>query len=133
MGRKEDPYGTTESAGDPGRFAGPASGWGRRGGQPVFTGIGLEIFELQFQLIEQTAAALGAGTELLAPQTGNLQLQMRDQRLGHTLPGTRIRQSGLGFIGPAGHRKHQRFQRLDVVRKSGSGGFHAPERITETP
>ena len=27
VGRKEDPSGKTESAGDPGRFTGPATGW----------------------------------------------------------------------------------------------------------
>jgi len=110
------------------------------GSQTIFTGIGLKILELQLQLIEQTTAALGAGAKLLAPQTGNLQLQMRDQRLGRTLPGTRIGQSGLGLVGPANGRpsllrasQNQRFQRLDVVRKSGSGGFHTPERTYGPP
>lgn len=43
--------------------------------QIVLGSVGLEPLELQLHLIEQAAAALGAGTVLLALQLGDLQLE----------------------------------------------------------
>ena len=55
---------------------------GRRGGGLVFGRAGRRFLELQFQLIEQLAAALGGLAVLLAPQLGDLQLVIGDQRFG---------------------------------------------------
>jgi hypothetical protein len=41
-----------------------------------------QLFELQFHLIDQPLAALGARSEHLALHLGDHQLQMLDQRLG---------------------------------------------------
>ena len=65
----------------------------------ILAGIGLEIFELQFQLVEQTSAAFGAGAILLATQPGDLQLEVRDQRLDRALAGPGLGKAGLGIIG----------------------------------
>lgn len=48
---------------------------GRRrfGGKVNFAGCGLEFLELQFKLVQEPAAALGAGAILLAPELGDLQ------------------------------------------------------------
>src|SRR4051794_13855799 len=51
------------------------------GGDLVRRGARLELLELQLQLVEQLAAFRG-GTEALAPQLGDEQLQLRDHRLG---------------------------------------------------
>ena len=48
----------------------------------VFGRGGFQLLELQFQLIQQLAAALGRGAEPLMPQLGDQQLQMRHHRLG---------------------------------------------------
>jgi len=65
----------------------------------ILAGIGLEIFKLQFQLIEQMAAAFGAGAILLAAQPGDLQFEVGDQRLDRTLAGLGLGKAGLGIIG----------------------------------
>ena len=44
--------------------------------------VRFQIFELQFQLIEQPTAALGGLPVLLAPQLGDQQLVMGNQRFG---------------------------------------------------
>ncbi len=49
---------------------------------PTLDGVGFQFLELQFQLIEHLAAALGGLAILLAPQLGDHQLQMRDHRCG---------------------------------------------------
>src|SRR5690606_13161759 len=51
------------------------------GGKFILAGACLEFLELQLQLVEQPAAALGAGAVLLAPELGDEQLQVRDQGL----------------------------------------------------
>jgi hypothetical protein len=98
------------------------------GDQIVLGGVGLEIFELQLHLVEQAAAAFGAGAILLAPELGDLQLEVGDQGLDGALTGM-----GVGQAWPlprrlfAGHRRHQRLERFDIVRKGRNGGFHGPE------
>ena len=54
----------------------------RRGGDLVFGRAGRGFLELQFQLVEQLAAALGGLPVLFAPQLGDQQLVVGDQRLG---------------------------------------------------
>ena len=108
---------------------GDRGGPGRRslGDQVVFGGISLELFELQLHLVEQTAAAFGAGAILLALELGDLQLEVSDQRLDGALVGHGVGEPGLCLIGLAGHRRHQRLERFDIVRKGRNGGFHRPE------
>lgn len=51
------------------------AGGGDLGGEIVLAGVGLEVLELELQLVEQAAGALGAGTVLLTPELGDLQLR----------------------------------------------------------
>ena len=44
--------------------------------------VGFQFLELQFQLVEQLAAALGGLAILVAPQLGDDQLQVRDHGRG---------------------------------------------------
>ena len=44
-------------------------------------GVGLQVLELQLELVEHLAAALGRAAVLLTAQLGDQQLQMRDHRL----------------------------------------------------
>ena len=57
-----------------------------------------EFLELQFQLVEQSSAALRARAELLAPHLGDHQLQVRDHRLGAGEFGVRFDQRRLQRI-----------------------------------
>jgi len=102
--------------------------------QIVFGSVGLELFELQLHLIEQAAAAFGAGAVLLALQLGYLQLEVSDQRLDGALVGHGVGELGRGssgvllsLLGSAGHGRHQRLERIDIVRKRRDGGFHEGE------
>lgn len=77
---------------------------GRRlGGEIVLGGIGFEVLELQLHLVEQATRAFGAGAVLLAPQFGDLQLEVRDHRLGRALAGLCVDELGLdGRCAPLG-------------------------------
>ena len=97
------------------------------GDQIVFGSVGLELFELELHLIEQASAALGAGAILLALQLGDLQLEVGDQRLDGALVGHGVGEPGLCLISLAGHRRHKRLERFNVVRKGRDGGFHDAE------
>ena len=44
--------------------------------------LGFQFLELQFQLVEHLAAALGGLAILVAPQLGDDQLEVRDHRRG---------------------------------------------------
>jgi hypothetical protein len=57
-------------------------GFGRRNGDFVLGRARRRFLELQFQLVEQFAAALGGLAVLLALQLGDQQLVMGDHRLG---------------------------------------------------
>ncbi len=80
------------------------------GAQFVLGRRGLQLFKLQFHLIEQAAATLRTLAEKRASEFLNLQLEVRDQRLGIGALGTRR-----GGIGTGG--KKRRLERLDVVRQ----------------
>ena len=86
-------------------------------GEIIFAGAGLELFQLQLELVEQPPAALGAGAVLFTPELGDLQLQVRDQGIAGR---------GLGSCGGklGGHGNHQRPERFDTVRQGRNGGFH---------
>jgi len=97
------------------------------GGELVLGRVAFEIFELELHLRKQSLGAFGAGTILLVPQLGILQLEMRDHRFSGTLPGTGIGQFGLRFIRSLGRHREQRLKRFYVVRKGRNGGFHGIE------
>ncbi|PYE84186.1 hypothetical protein C7477_1543 [Phyllobacterium leguminum] len=63
----------------------------------VFRCIGFEFFELQFHLVDEAGAALRASAILLAPQLGDLELQMCDQSLGGGDDGANLGEFGFGF------------------------------------
>ena len=69
------------------------------GDEIIFGRVSLELFELQLHLIEQAAAALGAGAILLVLQLGDLQREVGDQRLDGALAGMGVGQLGLCFVG----------------------------------
>lgn len=97
---------------------------GHLGGKVIFTGAGLKLFELQLELVEQTATALRVGAEALAAQLGDLQLEVCNQGLVGGSLGTCARKFRLGFGGAPGHGNHQRLQRFNVVRQVRNGSFH---------
>ena len=111
---------------------------GGLGGQIIFGGVGLQIFELKLHLRKKPAGAFGAGAVLLAPELGDLQLVVRDQRLGGALPGTGIGQFCFsargplfGFIGALRTEPYQRLERFDIVRQGRNGGVHNLDGIIE--
>jgi len=63
---------------------------GRASGDLVFSGAGFQLLELQFQLIEQLAAALGRLPKPLALHLGDRQLQIGDHRFGTGRPSFRL-------------------------------------------
>ena len=102
-------------------------GGGGFGRDIVLAGVGLQILELQLHLLEQAAAALGAGAVLLAPELGDLELEVRDHRLGGALARRSAGQPRLGVVGPQDRSSEQRLERADVVRKRQDGGSHDGE------
>ena len=76
-------------------------GHGHLGSQVVLAGIGLEILELELQLIEQAVGALGARAVLLAPELGDLQLEVGDHGLDGALARHRVSGLGLGLTARA--------------------------------
>ena len=97
------------------------------GDEVVLGSIGLELFELELHLIEQAAASFGAGAILFAPQLGDLQLEVGDQRLDGALAGMGVGQLGLCFISLLERGNQQRLERFNVVRKGRDDGFHRPK------
>ncbi|OBX17512.1 hypothetical protein A9995_15655 [Erythrobacter sp. QSSC1-22B] len=97
------------------------------GNQIILACIGLEIFELQLHLIEQAAGAFCAGAVLLAPQLGDLQLEVGDDRFGGALAGVGIGKLRLSLISLLERGNQQRLERFNVVRKGLDGGFHESE------
>jgi hypothetical protein len=78
---------------------GGGAGRGPFGGDLVLGGGGFKLFELEFHLLDQPGAAFGAVAVLIAPQPGDLQLEMRDHRLGGRQDRPSRRQFGFGHRG----------------------------------
>ena len=78
------------------------------GGECVFGRACLQLLELQLELIEQLAAALGRWPEALASQFGDDQLQMRDHGLG-------TRGAGFGLLAGRALGDQRRFECVDPV------------------
>ena len=97
---------------------------GHLGSEIVLAGTGLEFFELQLELVEQALAAFRMGTEALAVQLGDLQLEVSNQGMVGRCLRPRVGQFRLGFGGALGHGNHQRLQRCDIVRQVRNGGLH---------
>ena len=91
----------------------------RRGSDLVLGRAGGDFLKLQFQLVEQFAAALGGLPVLLAPQPGDQQLQLRHHRLGAR--GARFRLLARRAFG--GQR---RLQRGDLGGEVLGGSCHLP-------
>lgn len=72
----------------------------RFGCQIVFGSVSFEVFELQLHLLEQAARPFGAGAKLLAPELGDLQLEVGDDRFGGTLAGMGVGELRLRFVRP---------------------------------
>ena len=106
-----------------------AGGVGRSdlGGEAVLAGVGFEIFEMKLHLLEQATAALGARAVLLAPKPGDLQLEMRDDRLNGALAGDRTGGARLGLVGTLQRSGEQRLERSDIVRKGRNSRCHEGE------
>ena len=100
---------------------------GDLGGAVILAGVGLEILELEFHLLQQAAAALGARAVLLAPEPGDLQFEVRDDRLDGALAGDRMGRARFRFVGALKGSGEQRLQRFDIVRKRRNDRCHAGE------
>jgi hypothetical protein len=74
----------------------------RLGFRRVLSGSRSQLLELQFQLIDEPLAALGARTEPLALHLGDHQLQVLDQRLRAGELGARLDQRRLQRVGVIG-------------------------------
>jgi hypothetical protein len=85
----------------------------------VLGGAGHRFLELQFQLVEQLAAAFGGLPVLLATQPGDQQLQLRHHRLG--AGGAR-----LGLLPGAALRSQRCRQRGDFRGEVLGRGHHGP-------
>ena len=85
------------------------------------------IFEMKLHLLEQATAALGARAVLLAPKPGDLQLEMRDNRLNGALAGDRTGRPRLGLVGTLQGSGEQRLERSNIVRKRRNSRCHEGE------
>jgi hypothetical protein len=108
--------------GDAGRVGG-----GDLGGEVILAGVGFEILELEFHLLEQAAAALGTRAVLLASELRDLQFEVRDDRLNGAFAGDRIGGAGFRFVGALDGSGEQRLQRFDIVRKRRNDRCHGRE------
>ena len=101
--------------------AGGPGGIGRRRVRPdsgvVLGRGGLGLLQLQLELIEQLAAALGRSAEPVVPHLGDDELEMRDDRLGAGRP---------LLSDPPGRLlgQQRRAEAGDVVGSRGRGGWH---------
>lgn len=99
----------------------PGLGRSGFGGALILGGGGFHILQLQFQLVEQLAPPLGGGAKAVAPELGDLQLEVGDQRLGSHRPclggqarGLRLGQRGSqpfdGFGGRGRRHDHEHYR-----------------------
>ncbi len=112
------------------RLAAGVGGPGRIGGRPdravVLGGGGLGLLQLQLELVEQLATALGRGAEPVVPHLGDDELEMRDDGLG----------AGRPLLGdPPGSLlgQQRRAECGDVVDGRGGGGRHTWIQAQPTP
>jgi hypothetical protein len=98
---------------------------GRFSGTGILGSVRLQLLQLQFQLIEQTAAVLRRRPEALAFQLGDHQLQMRHHRLGTGGP-------RLGLEPSRTFGEKRRLQRLEIVGQGVGQRGHAADRITKS-
>ena len=96
----------------------------------VLCGRGLQLLELQFQLIDQTARTFRARAVDLALELLDLQLLPCDQRFGIGLLGACDGGLGLGCIGARTLRDERRFKHRDIVGQGCRIGLHKTDRIT---
>jgi hypothetical protein len=102
---------------------------GRAGGclfrcELVLGGTGLQLLELQFQLVQKPGLALRAAAIERAPQLLDLQLQMGDQRIGIAVHrqrsrgfNLRLRGAGFGLQIALTHIQDGRLQGCDIIRQ----------------
>jgi hypothetical protein len=91
----------------------------RRGSNLVLGRARRGFLELQFQLVEQLAAALGGLPVMLAPQLGDLQLVIGDHRLGAGSPSLRL-------LPCLALDPQRRFQRVKLIGRV-VGRRHGPD------
>ncbi len=87
------------------------------GRQFILGGRSLEVLELEFQLVQQADAALGARAVEFPPQLVDLQPEADDLRLV-----VRTLRPGDGHLGTG--RQQRRLQRVDVLRQRRELAFH---------
>ncbi len=92
-------------------------GLGYLGSDLVGGSRGLQLFQLQFHLVQQPRGPLGVRAEPFAVQLGDLELQMSDQRLVIGPLG-----ADLGKLGVRSGQR--RLQRLDIFHSGGLLGVH---------
>ena len=92
-------------------------GRGYLGSDLVGGSRGLQLFQLQFHLVQQPRGPLGVRAEPFAVQLGDLELQMSDQRLVIGPLGADLGKLGVRY----GQR---RLQRLDIFHSGGLLGVH---------
>ena len=68
-------------------------------GDLVLGGGGLEFLELQLHLVDQAGTAFGAMAVVVAPELGDLELEMLDHHLGSRDHRTGLRQLALSGLG----------------------------------
>jgi hypothetical protein len=109
-------------------------GRGHLGGDLILAGTGLQLLQLQLELIDQPLGALRPGSEQLSLELGDLQLQMGDLSLVFGGGGVGGGQLGRGLIPllrrPArqsARGDQRRLQGVDVLRQGVGGSSHAPD------
>ena len=100
-------------------------------GNLVLGGRGLEFLELQLHLVDQAGTAFGTMAVVVAPELGDLELEMLDHRLGGRDHRPGLRQLALGDRGTSLRRRQGSAQSGNL----GSGIGHAKSipRAGETP
>jgi hypothetical protein len=106
-------------AGDVGGLLG-----GHLGEEIILAGAGLDLFELQLELVDEADGALGGRAVLIALQPGDLELEMGDDRIT-------IRELCLDGGGFRALLQHKGLERFDIVRKICFALSHVEQGITK--